>query len=99
MKNDFNRKAGMSIKDWRKTGQDIVSDLEELARSGKADGNGRARLAYAVGKLEVLADYFHSSKENAKGYIKDPAMLSAAMEALNHRENTARSLAKALKEL
>lgn len=97
MKNDFNRRAGMSIKDWLKTGSDIVADLVEVGRTGKASGNVQARFAYAAGKLEVLADYFSATRESAKGYIKDPKALSEALEALGHRENTARQMAHVLK--
>lgn len=99
MKNDFNRRAGMSIKDWLKTGSDIVADLVEVGRTGKASGNVQARFAYAAGKLEVLADYFSATRESAKGYIKDPKALSEALEALGHRENTARQMAHALKKI
>jgi len=99
MKNDLNRKAGMSIKDWLKTGQDIDRDLQEYSRTGEVSASMKARFGYASGKLDVLAGYFQASKANAKGYIKDPKAQAAALEALDHRENAARSLAQALRDL
>lgn len=101
MKNDFNRKAGGSIKDWVSMSADLTKDLEELTRSG---GNGRtgeikAKFPYVIARLEKLSAYFNAQAENAKGYFKDPNQRDAAIAALAERENTARSMANALKDL
>ncbi|HXY88060.1 MAG TPA: hypothetical protein VEG44_06445 [Candidatus Acidoferrales bacterium] len=48
--------------------------------------------------LEKLADYFQSTQKDAKGFIKDPSNLSAALEALAYRERVVRSLIASLEK-
>jgi hypothetical protein len=49
--------------------------------------------------LEKLADYFQCTQKDAKGFIKDPSALSAALEALAYRERVVRLLIAALEKL
>ncbi len=99
VKNDFNRKAGMSIKDWMAMSADLTGDMEALAHH---DGNAEAiksKLPYVIARLEKLAAYFNAQAENAKGYFKDPKQREVALAALEQREKAASAMVKALKEL
>jgi NAD(P)-dependent dehydrogenase (short-subunit alcohol dehydrogenase family) len=101
MKNDFNRKAGMSIKDWLAMSSDLTRDLKQLADAGRNDSGKivRGKFPYYISRLEKLAAYFNVQAENAKGYFKDPQQRDMAMAALAQRENVARVMAKALNDL
>jgi NAD(P)-dependent dehydrogenase (short-subunit alcohol dehydrogenase family) len=101
VKNDFNRKAGMSIRDWLSISSDLTRDLKQLA-DGRANGSNnmvKGKFPYYISRLEKLAAYFNSQAENARGYFKDPGQRDLAMAALAQRENTASAMVRALKDL
>lgn len=99
VKNDFNRKASMSIKDWMAMSADLTRDMEALTRQDGDVGAIKGKLPYAIARLEKLAAYFNAQAENAKGYFKDPKQREVALAALEQREKVASAMAKALKEL
>ena len=101
---DFQKKTGLSIKDWLQTETDVVTKLQDLFRSRDSgdvhDANIlQAQLLSLKPILERLADYFQSTQKDAKGFIKDPSTLSAALEALAYRERVVRSLIAALEKI
>ncbi len=101
---DFQKKTGLSIKDWLQTENDVVTKLQGLFRtrdSGdvRAANTLQAQLLSLKPILERLADYFQSTQKDAKGFIKDPSALSAALEALAYREGVVRSLIAALEKI
>ena len=49
--------------------------------------------------LERLANYFDSTKRDARGFIKDPGVLSSALEAIACRERVVHSFISALEKL
>ncbi|MGA9138755.1 MAG: SDR family oxidoreductase [Methanocella sp.] len=98
VKNDFNRKAGMSIKDWVAMSGDLTRDMEELERSGRSDAI-KGKLPYVISRLEKLETYFRAQAENAKGYFKDPEQRDVALAELARRESVTAVTVKALKEL
>jgi hypothetical protein len=101
---DFQKKTGLSIKYWLQTETDIIAKLQGLCRT-RDSGDARAinilqaQLLSLKPILERLADYFRSTQKDAKGFIKDPTALSAALEALAYRERVARSLIAALEKI
>jgi NAD(P)-dependent dehydrogenase (short-subunit alcohol dehydrogenase family) len=101
VKNDFNRKAGMSIKDWMTMSAELSRDLSHLAQSGGNGSSGtiKGKFPYYSSRLEKLAAYFGAQTENARGYFKDPVQRDTALAALARREEAANAMAKALKEL
>ena len=103
-KGDFQRKSGMSIKDWLETATELVIELETLAQAvetGETEEANRicAKIPWLKSNLEKLADYFKKTQKDAQGFIRDPEALSAALEALAHREKTVRSLVSALGQM
>jgi len=104
VKNDFNRRNGMSIRDWQRTSADLTSDLEELARLTDGSDAARAKAIKAkfpviLPRVEKLERYIQSSTENAKQYFKDPKQREAALAALEQRQKTVSDVVRALKEL
>lgn len=104
VKNDFNRRNGMSIKDWQKTGADLTADFGELAKAADAGDTAKANALKAkfpvlLPRVEKLERYIQSSIENAKQYFKDPKQREIALDALAQRQEAVRDVIKALKEL
>ena len=100
---DFQKKTGLSIKDWLQTETDVVTKFQDLSQtrdSGDVSAANilQAQLLLLKPILERLAGYFQSTQKDAKGFIKDPRALSAALEALAYRERVVRSLIAALEK-
>ena len=100
---DFQKKTGLSIKDWLQTETDVVTNFQGLSQtrdSGDVSAANilQAQLLLLKPMLERLAGYFQSTQKDAKGFIKDPRALSAALEALAYREGVVRSLIAALEK-
>jgi hypothetical protein len=100
-KNDFNKKAGISLKEWLKVSSGLTADLKELSNgAGKVEKDRIFdKFSILVPRLEKLAEYFRLTAEMAKGYFKDPEARATALDALEKRERSARQVAKALKGL
>ena len=101
---DFQKKAGLSVKDWLQTATDVVTKLQSLSR---LLDSGDVREAYQLRvqllslrpMLERLANYFHGATKDARGFIKDPDVLSSALEAIAHRERVVHSLISVLERI
>jgi NAD(P)-dependent dehydrogenase (short-subunit alcohol dehydrogenase family) len=98
------QRSGLSIKDWVQNGTDLVTQLQNLSRALEAGRKEeakqiKAKLPFLIYSLEKLADYFQSTREDAKSFIKDPKVLSAAIEALTYREKTVRALISTLERI
>jgi len=106
LRRDFQRKASVSIDDWLEVAADLVSNLGILAQAEWAETAGtekvrrlRAKLPWLKGNLEKLGDYFRETRKDAEGFIRDPEVLSAALEALAQHEETVRALISALEQV
>ncbi|HMK48175.1 MAG TPA: SDR family oxidoreductase [Methanocella sp.] len=99
VRNDFNRKVGMSIRDSIVMGDDLIRDLEDLERGNGNVGVFKGKVPYYIARLEKLSVYFSAQVENARGYFKDPTQRELAIAALAQRESAARRLAQALKSI
>jgi len=100
---DFQKKTGLSIKDWLQTETDVITKLQGRFRfleSGDVHAANilQTQILSLKPMLEKLADYFQSTQKDAKGFIKDPSNLSAALEALAYRERVVRSLIASLEK-
>lgn len=94
----FGQKTGLNNKDWIETADSLISQLQNISKEGELN-EFKAKLSWTIAMLEKLADYFNSTTEDAKGFIKDPHDLSLALEALAYRENAVRLLVSSLKEI
>ena len=100
----FQQRSGLSIKDWVQNSDELVAELQNLSsfvETGQKEKAQKimAKLPFIITTLGKLADYFQNTREDAKGFIKDPETLSAALEALTHREKTVRILISALERI
>lgn len=98
------QRSGLSIKDWVQNSTDLVTQLQNLSRALEAGRKEeakqiKAKLPFLINALEKLAGYFQSTREDAKSFIKDPKVLSAAIEALTYREKTVRTLISTLQRI
>ena len=87
----FQQQSGLSIKDWVQSSTDLVTQLQNLYRALEAGRKEEAKqikqnFLVLINILEKLAGYFQSAREDAKSFIKDQKVLSAAIEALAYRE-------------
>jgi NAD(P)-dependent dehydrogenase (short-subunit alcohol dehydrogenase family) len=99
MRNDFNKKAGMSIKDWLKTSEELEAELSRMAGDKNGPAELKKKLPLIISKSEKLAGYFKSTAETAMQYFKDPKERDIAIGAIEQRERAVRSMIKALKEI
>ncbi|MEM3578783.1 MAG: hypothetical protein QXL54_00975 [Candidatus Bathyarchaeia archaeon] len=100
----FQQRSGLSIKDWIRNAIDLAIQFQNLSQALKAGRKEegiqiKAKLPFLIDSLEKLADYFQSTREDAKSFIKDPTVLSAAIEALTYREKTVRALISTLERI
>jgi NAD(P)-dependent dehydrogenase (short-subunit alcohol dehydrogenase family) len=98
---DFQHKAGMSVDDWLEVVADLAPELkvlEQRTEAGETEETHRMRgkLTWLQDNLEKLAGYFEKTRQDAKGFIRDPEALEAALEALAYRESIARALLSSL---
>ena len=97
---DFQKKAGLSVRDWIQTIGNAIANLQRISQLldsgdvGKAD-QLREQLFSLPPMLERLANYFKGTAKDARGFIKDEAALSSALEAIAYREDVVRSLISA----
>jgi NAD(P)-dependent dehydrogenase (short-subunit alcohol dehydrogenase family) len=76
------QRSGLALEDWESIGAQIRNDLDGSAR-------------YAS-YLHRLAGYFSSLESDARGYVRDPQKLGAAIAALGERRSIAERAANAL---
>ena len=93
----FQQGTGMSAGEWLGRAQVMTTCLEHVA-----DGTtplASSGLADYRAELDRLANYLRKQQGDARGWIKDPEKLRAALEALAARETTVRQLATMLSQI
>lgn len=104
VKRTFAQRTGLNNKDWIETADNLIFQLQNLSewmKEGKTEelNKFKSKLPWIIAMLEKLADYFNSTIEDARGFIKDPHDLSLALEALDYREKAVHSLVSSLKKM
>ena len=101
VKRMFQQGTGLKVDEWVAQAVDMTHRLQ---RSGAAEIEGneshpaldQARLAAYIASLERMANYITKQEGDARGWMKDPAQLQAALEALRQRKLTVQQLVSVL---
>jgi len=94
VKKIYTKRTSLSIQDWLDALNQLINQLHQ--KEFKEFFN---TLSWLNSNLIKLEDHFEKSKEDAKGYIKDPEKLEEAMKALENRKKTIQSLIQSLKSI
>jgi NAD(P)-dependent dehydrogenase (short-subunit alcohol dehydrogenase family) len=90
----FQQGTGMAAMEWLDRAREMTGYLERLA-AGES-GLDPSTVALYIAQLRRLADYLKKQGGDARGWIKDPEQLQAALAALQAREETVRKQASTL---
>jgi NAD(P)-dependent dehydrogenase (short-subunit alcohol dehydrogenase family) len=93
----FQQGTGMTTEEWLDCAQAMTTHLEHLAAG--TDMLDPSSLAGYRAQLDRLAGYLKKQEGDARGWIKDPEKLHAALEALAKREATVRQLGTVLGQM
>lgn len=101
VKRMFQQGTGLKVEAWLALAQEMTSRLERALNDAKA---GQAALDPAwvesyLGHLRRMVDYITKQEGDARGWIRDPAQLQAALAALRERKETVQSLVLALAQI
>jgi short subunit dehydrogenase len=107
IKRMFQQGTGMKVEDWLAQAQGMTRHLQDLhdALSDQTTGSlrqpslDRVALDAYVASLRRMATYLTKQESDARGWMRDPAQLNAALDALRQRGETVRRLIEALEEV
>jgi hypothetical protein len=107
VKRMFQQGTGMKVEEWLAQAQDMTCHLQHVQNALTAQTNGslgqptfdRAALDAYLVSLRRMATYITKQETDARGWMRDPAQLIAALDALHQRGETARRLIEALEEV
>jgi hypothetical protein len=94
VKRVYTKRTSLSIQDWLDTLNQLIEQFQQS--KFKEFFNIYSWLNSNLNKLE---QHFEKTKEDAKGYIKDPEKLKEAIQVLENRKNTIKYLIKSLKSI
>jgi NAD(P)-dependent dehydrogenase (short-subunit alcohol dehydrogenase family) len=101
VKRMFQQGTGLEVEEWVTQAEDMNRRLQ---KSGTATTTGQseldvAQLATYIISLERMLAYITKQEGDARGWMKDPAQLQAALQALDERKQTVRRLIAVLGEM
>lgn len=108
VKRMFQQGTGLRVEEWLAQAQGMTRWLQGLSDSAPtADSEHHAEspaldmkaLADYRASVQRMADYLTKQEADARGWMRDPAQLNAALEALRQREETVRQLAEILAQI
>jgi NAD(P)-dependent dehydrogenase (short-subunit alcohol dehydrogenase family) len=101
VKRMFQQGTGLKVEAWLALAQETTSRLERAAADAEA---GQVVLDPSwvesyLGHLRQMVDYISKQEGDARGWIRDPAQLQAALAALRERKESVQSLVRVLDEM
>jgi NAD(P)-dependent dehydrogenase (short-subunit alcohol dehydrogenase family) len=101
VKRMFQQGTGLKVEEWLALAQQMTGRLERALNNARA---GQAALDLALvesypGHLRRMVDYLSKQEGDARGWIRDPAQLQAALAALRERKEAVQSLLCVLTEM
>jgi len=104
MNHTFAKRCGMKIEKYIEFMTELDNEIQkipDIIQNQKKDNSLSfiKKLPWFIQVLENLADHFHRSIDDAKGWIKDPDELNIALNALNNREKTVFNLISNLSQV
>jgi NAD(P)-dependent dehydrogenase (short-subunit alcohol dehydrogenase family) len=107
IKRMFQQSTGMKVEEWLAQAQEMTHRLQSLQSAMNDQGNGLTRQssleiaaleAYLVA-LRRMSAYITKQESDARGWMRDPAQLNAALEALRQRGEIVRRLSEVLEDV
>ncbi len=94
----FQQGTGLKVEAWVAQAMDMTRRLQSgsAGRGMEHPALDLTRLAAYIASLQRMADYITKQEGDARGWMKDPAQLQAALEALRQRKQTVQQLASVL---
>ena len=104
MNHTFTKRCGMKIDKCIETITELENEIQKVFNNilNQKEHNSLfviKKLPWFIQILEKLADHFHKSIDDAKGWIKDTEELKIALEVLNNREKTVLNLISNLNQV
>jgi hypothetical protein len=107
VKRMFQQGTGIKVEEWLAQAQEMTHQLQGLQSALRNQANGllgqlsfdRAALEAYLVSLRRMANYITKQESDARGWMRDPAHLSAALEALRQRGETVRRLIDVLQDV
>ena len=101
VKRMFQQGTGLKVEAWLAMAQEMTGQLERAASGAKSASAtlDLARVETYLGHVRRMVDYISKQERDARGWIRDPAQLQAALTALRERKETVQGLVVALAEM
>jgi NAD(P)-dependent dehydrogenase (short-subunit alcohol dehydrogenase family) len=101
IKRMFQQGTGLKVEDWLAGAEDMTRRLVAVAQGDQDQSLSLdpSRLAAYVAQLRRMAGFLTKQESDARGWIKDPAKLRLALEALQARKETTLALADVLTQV
>jgi NAD(P)-dependent dehydrogenase (short-subunit alcohol dehydrogenase family) len=107
VKRMFQQGTGMKVEEWLANAQDMTRRLQHVqgALSDQTKGSlekpsfERSALDAYLGSLRRMAAYITKQESDARGWMRDPPQLNAALSALRQRGETVGQLIDALEDI
>jgi DNA repair ATPase RecN len=93
VKRMFQQGTGLKVEDWLASAQDMSRRL------GSATPIEPSALNTYLAQLRRMAEFIAKQENDARGWMRDPQQLKAALAALAERKATVQKLEQALAEL
>jgi NAD(P)-dependent dehydrogenase (short-subunit alcohol dehydrogenase family) len=102
VKRMFQQGTGLKVEDWVAQAEDMTRSLQKTETASTTAGQSAldvAQLATYIISLQRMLAYITKQEGDARGWMKDPAQLQAALQALDERKQTVRQLIAVLGEM
>ncbi|MFX1566870.1 MAG: SDR family NAD(P)-dependent oxidoreductase [Promethearchaeota archaeon] len=104
MNNTFAKRCGLKLEKYIEAITEFENEMQKvliniLNQKEHDSLSVLKKLPWFIQILERLADHFHKSIDDAKGWIKDPEELKIALEVLDNREKTVLNLISNLNQM
>ena len=102
VKRMFQQGTGLKVEDWVAQAEDMTRRLQKTETASTTAGQSAldvAQLATYIASLQRMLAYITKQEGDARGWMKDPAQLQAALQALDERKQTVRQLIAVLGEM
>jgi hypothetical protein len=98
VKRMFQHGTGLRVEDWLAQAEAMTARFSAAAQAGQdpIEVIGTAQVREYVAQLRRMVDYIRRQETDARGWIKDQAMLAVALAALRERQTVFAELAEEL---
>ena len=101
VKRMFQQGTGLKVEEWLTQAAEMTLRLQRLIVNGQEEQPAidRSALAAYLTSVRRMEEYITKQETDARGWMKDPAQLQLALDALLQRRETVRKLAQVLAQM